>query len=341
LALINKQGFQTNLLYNLMILNPQVAKAYWLMDALKQVQPPLTTNHINQIKELATIFSDMEVERTKLWNLILQRDNAYNTIELYYAHDTVLKAKDSLISILEDDPRVNAKYNLVNQYIARNDTVKAELLINKIPYLFSLDNNAKNDYDDFTTLYMLKKELMKKGISYNMMDEQQQEKLIKIVKKPSLSFSEMNGLNALRQVNTQPVGKIGNGKGKSPLLSYEEPILKPIENKEKDLENTEMPDKNDLLIQTLLNEVLSEEYSLNLYPNPAIEMVSIYYYVPVSETTAEIEITNSTGALVKTISLNVKDNSLTLNTTTLKKGIYFVSLVCNNRKTNVKKLVVQ
>jgi hypothetical protein len=143
-----------------MILNPQVAKTYWLMDALKQVQPPLTTNQMNMVKELATRFSEMEQERMQLWTLVLQRDQAYNKIELHYAHDTLPKAKDSLISILEKDPRPSAKYNLVNQYLVKMDTTKAEYLINKIPYLYSFDNNTKDDYDNFKTLYLLKKELM-------------------------------------------------------------------------------------------------------------------------------------------------------------------------------------
>jgi hypothetical protein len=324
-----------------MILNPQVAKTYWLMDALKQVQPPLTTNQMNMVKELATRFSEMEQERMQLWTLVLQRDQAYNKIELHYAHDTLPKAKDSLISILEKDPRPSAKYNLVNQYLVKMDTTKAEYLINKIPYLYSFDNNTKDDYDNFKTLYLLKKELMKKGIRYNMMDELQQEKLIKIIKKPSLSFSEMHSLNALRQTDKKPTGSNGKVREKSQVPPYEEPILRPIENKEKDLENTEMPDNNELLIQTLLNEVLKEEYSMNLFPNPAIERVSIYYNVPINEENTEIEITNGTGALIKNIKVNATENLINVNTYDLKKGIYFVSLVCNKRKTNVKKLIIQ
>jgi hypothetical protein len=174
-----------------------------------------------------------------------------------------------------------------------------------------------------------------------MMDELQQEKLIKIIKKPSLSFSEMHSLNALRQTDKKPTGSNGKVREKSQVPPYEEPILRPIENKEKDLENTEMPDNNELLIQTLLNEVLKEEYSMNLFPNPAFEKVSIYFNVPINEENTEIEITNSTGALIKNIKINATENLINVNTYDLKKGIYFVSLVCNKRKTNVKKLIIQ
>jgi hypothetical protein len=159
--------------------------------------------------------------------------------------------------------------------------------------------------------------------------------------KPSLSFSEMNSLNALRQVNETPVGKTGNIRVKSQIPMYEEPILKPVENNEKDLENTELPGNIELVEQTIITEVLKEDYSMNLFPNPTIEKVCIYYNVPINEENTEIEITNSTGALIKNIKVNATENLINVNTSDLKKGIYFVSLVCNKRKTNVKKLVIQ
>ena len=140
LTLIHKQGFQTNLLVNLMLINTHVAKTYWLMDALRKVQPPLTEKQLDQIQSKDQVFSEMEIERMELGYLISQRDNLYNSIESYYSHDTITSSKDSLVSILQLDPRLNAKYNLVNQYLSKNDTIKAGLLLQNIQQLVKSDD---------------------------------------------------------------------------------------------------------------------------------------------------------------------------------------------------------
>jgi len=97
----------------------------------------------------------------------------------------------------------------------------------------------------------------------------------------------------------------------------------------------------ELLMQGMMDEVLMKDYSLQLYPNPSYDMVNIFYNIPSVIASATIEISNCTGILVKKYNLNLKDNVLIINTSNLKKGLYFVSLVCNNNKTNVTKLVIQ
>ena len=343
LALIHKQGFQTNLLVNLMLINTHVAKTYWLMDALRLVQPPLSEKQLEQIQSKDQVFSEMEIERMQLYNLINQLDNLYNGIESFYAHDTLIIAKDSLIRILEQDPRLNAKYNLVNRYLSRNDTTKSNLLLQSIQQLYTLDSTMLNEYRNFKQLYSIELELKKKGKNFSDLSQPQQEILINTIKHPSQSLTEMNDLNALRQVKeiAPPIGKMGLQRNKSLIPEYKEPILDPVENIEKNKENSDSVNNEELFMEGMMDQVLMNENSLILYPNPAFEKVTVFYNVPIDGTSATLEITNCTGILVEKYDLNVKDNVLNISTNSLKKGLYFVSLVCNNKKTNVIKLVIQ
>jgi hypothetical protein len=83
---------------------------------------------------------------------------------------------------------------------------------------------------------------------------------------PLLSFSEINSINALRQVNNVPVGKTGNTRIKGQIPVYEEPILKPVENIEKNLENSDETKPEELIIEGLMEKVLAEQFNLLLYP---------------------------------------------------------------------------
>ena len=110
LAVIHKQGFPSNMLVNLMLVNTHVAKTPLLMEALQQKQPPLSIGQMKQIANKVNVFSVMEIDRMKISNMLTQSDYAYNTVESYYAHDSLVSSNDSLGEMLVRDPRLSAKY---------------------------------------------------------------------------------------------------------------------------------------------------------------------------------------------------------------------------------------
>ncbi|OIP05417.1 MAG: hypothetical protein AUJ97_00920 [Bacteroidetes bacterium CG2_30_32_10] len=337
LALIHKQGFQTTLLVNLMLLNTHVAKTPWLMEALQQVQPPLTAAQLQQIQNKENVFSAMEVERLKLAKLVVARDNAYNTVESFYAHDSLPTSNDSLGMMLQRDPRLAAKYQLVYHYFAKDDYTLAEQLLNQIPQMFMLGENAQNEYNKYKQLYELKRSLQSEGKNYNDLNEEQQQILINAINHPSLSLGEMSDLNALRQVNEVVVGKEGKTRGKGITLNYEEPILDPINSKE---HNIGVIGSEELLLEGLMDKVLMNENGLTLYPNPASEEVNVLYNVSGDVSNISIEITDITGRNMGNYAVVKNNNSLKINTQSFKKGIYYVILIVDGKRSNVTKLVV-
>lgn len=311
------------------------------MDALRKVQPPLTVKQLDQIQSKDQVFSEMEIERMELGYLITQRDNLYNGVESYYAHDSVTSSNDSLISILQQDPRLNAKYNLVNQYFAKKDTTNANQLLDQILHLFGFDSIALNEYGNFKQLYELRLQLKMEGKSFTDLNEQQQQLLSSVIKNPSLSLTEMNDLNALRQVNNNGNGKTGTIRGKFNVLDYNEPILYPVENQEKILENTENPDESELLIESLTDNVLMKENSLLIYPNPASSEINLFYNVSIEAKNVNIEINDVTGRLVASYIAEINKNYMKLDVKSFKQGLYYVILVVDGKRCNVVKLVIQ
>ena len=338
LAVIHKQGFPSNMLVNLMLVNTHVAKTPLLMEALQQKQPPLPSGQIKQIANKINVFSVMEIDRMKISNMLTQRDCAYNTVESYYAHDSLVSSNDSLGEMLVRDPRLSAKYGLVYHYLANNDSTNADLLANQIPQLFSLDAQAQLEYNHYKQLYDLKRSLQREGKNFMDLSEAQQQMLINAINNPSMSTGKMNDLNALRQVAGMIVG---NTKGKTLTINYNEPIIDPIENKEKNFDNTDVTGNEALLMEVLMDKVLMEQNNLQLYPNPASNMVNVLYNISSDAGKVSIEINDVTGKIISTYMVDKNSSQMIINTQSLNKGIYYVMLKVDNKSMKVEKLVIQ
>jgi len=246
-------------------------------------------------------------------------------------------SNDSLGMMLQRDPRLAAKYQLVYHYFAKDDYTLAEQLLNQIPQMFMLGENAQNEYNKYKQLYELKRSLQSEGKNYNDLNEEQQQILINAINHPSLSLGEMSDLNALRQVNEVVVGKEGKTRGKGITLNYEEPILDPINSKE---HNIGVIGSEELLLEGLMDKVLMNENGLTLYPNPASEEVNVMYNVSGDVSNISIEITDITGRNMGNYAVVKNNNSLKINTQSFKKGIYYVILIVDGKRSNVTKLVV-
>ncbi len=76
-------------------------------------------------------------------------------------------------------------------------------------------------------------------------------------------------------------------------------------------------------------------------PNPAINYTKIYYQLPTGTCDAYINIINTTGLTVKKIALDHNNDFVKINTSILKNGVFFYSLVVNGKTISTKKLVVK
>ena len=78
----------------------------------------------------------------------------------------------------------------------------------------------------------------------------------------------------------------------------------------------------------------------NAYPNPAKNMVSFDYDMPVNAKTASVAIYNMMGQEVIRQNLNIGGSRLNISVSDLTDGVYFYSLIINNQAVKTNKLVV-
>ncbi len=91
-----------------------------------------------------------------------------------------------------------------------------------------------------------------------------------------------------------------------------------------------------------INDVAkSEVYFSDVYPNPASNNASFSYALPKQTATAKITICNILGATVTDLQLKNLNGKKTINTSELKDGIYFYSLVVNDKVFYTRKLIVK
>ncbi len=91
-----------------------------------------------------------------------------------------------------------------------------------------------------------------------------------------------------------------------------------------------------------INEISkSDIHFSDAYPNPATNSTTIAYSYPKTAKTAEIIISNILGSKVTEIQLNDFNSKKTIDISNLNKGVYFYSLIVNDKIYYTKKLIVK
>ena len=79
----------------------------------------------------------------------------------------------------------------------------------------------------------------------------------------------------------------------------------------------------------------------NAYPNPAHSAFKLDYSFDMRFNTATIKVVNLLGSIVKVVELDQNSNSVSVDVSDLKAGVYFYSVLVNNEIFQTKKLVVR
>lgn len=79
----------------------------------------------------------------------------------------------------------------------------------------------------------------------------------------------------------------------------------------------------------------------NPYPNPANEKTGINFQLPSPNSEARVMLRNLLGSVVKEITVRGIENKFFINTSDLNNGLYFYSVMFENRILFTKKLIVK
>ena len=79
----------------------------------------------------------------------------------------------------------------------------------------------------------------------------------------------------------------------------------------------------------------------NPFPNPANQQTGINFQLPSPNSEAHIMLRNLLGSVVKEIQVKGTENKFSINTSDLNNGLYFYSVLFENRILFTKKLIVK
>lgn len=93
---------------------------------------------------------------------------------------------------------------------------------------------------------------------------------------------------------------------------------------------------------TSINEKLNTISEIsNPYPNPVVNNTSFNYSLAHSVKDAKIVIMSITGQIVQEINLQAGSSKVTVNLSQHSNGVYFYSLIADNKTVSTRKLIIQ
>lgn len=83
------------------------------------------------------------------------------------------------------------------------------------------------------------------------------------------------------------------------------------------------------------------EMNLNAYPNPASDVIRLEYRIPENTGTANLNLMDSTGRLIRNFKVDNHTDHLDLNVSDLTPGVYFYNIEYNNLRSPSKKIAIR
>jgi len=91
----------------------------------------------------------------------------------------------------------------------------------------------------------------------------------------------------------------------------------------------------------IIDQVMEDGYISEIYPNPATHFINLDYELTSKVNNANISVMNLLGSVVKNVEIDKNSTNLRLDISNLTKGVYFYSVVINNKVYKTKKLIVR
>ena len=88
-----------------------------------------------------------------------------------------------------------------------------------------------------------------------------------------------------------------------------------------------------------INEIRENEISLNAYPNPVVNDLTIDYTISAFANNARIEIQDITGKKIKRFAISNKQGQLFIDLKNYNSGIYFSTLIVNDQNILTKRII--
>ena len=303
---IEKEDVLPNaMIRDIMVANPNTAKANMLMDKLDERYDPLPDYMKAQILQGRSILSIREETETDLARFKAKKARAFNEIIRHYRRDTLnpQASADSILIMYQNENQLWAKYALAFEYLSRDDSANTMSTLDSIPLIFDLTASQLAVQQHYYDYFEILTGLISEGKTVSQIDSADKAQLYSILDNSNADI-KVYVRNLLITIDT---------------LTYHEPYFFPDMLKSADA-------YEDYL------EILNAKKPgyLNVHPNPAKDYIIIKYKLEI-EKPCFIDITNLSSNLITTIQLFYNHDQEVVDTRMWKTGLYIATLKVNGK----------
>jgi hypothetical protein len=298
----------------ILVANPQAAKSEEVMTELDNRMNPLPDYMVSEIEQGKDTLGDKELMEASKSHYLHNRAMHMNMLKSIYKWDTLgLSYSDSLIALLSNENKVEAKYELAFEYIINGEYATASTVLNNIPNQFTLDDDQINTHQQYIAFMPIAIDLYQNNKSVMELDSTQFQ-LLDSLATDIYSFPSAFARNIM----------FFTGK-----LAYEEPYI--------------LPDTS-LKAEALEKPYMAKENlppKFKIYPNPAGNYLVIEYNLEMEGCDGIVLFRDNMGKTVKAVNVSSDKYSMVISTSEIISGVYYVSLLCDEQLLATEKLIIQ
>lgn len=308
MALVKHQKSIPNLLiFEVLLLNPQIVRDIQLMAAIDAMDPPLESYMIVTLAQAYNHFSDLELLEAQTDAVRSARDLLFYQVggDLYCSVLTGGEV-NPIIQHLQNDDRPESHYLAAFLMLNNGEPNTADAIINGIPGNFP--ELSVVAHQNMLSLFSLNSSLLSEGQLPDALNAEQISLLNQLGQFPETSAYANNILNFFGPVN------------------YNEPYIFP------GAPHTVQP--------PVIPPVVFSGAGFEVYPVPAATYVILDYYSEQVMTDGLLRINNMSGQLVKEVRLTEPYGQRIIDVSRLESGSYFFVMTNGSTKIGEQKVVI-
>ena len=311
---INNTALLPDLLLKLVLIaNPQCTRSEEVMQALEDRIPQLPQSMLDEIMLGEDVPSPLEALEATVSYYTHEKQNAINLIKIEYLNDTInTYAEDSLLAVLGRDDFLNAKYEIASIYLNNNNFDDFDNIMVDIQNMLDGEEYNIEQFNEYSAYFTIVKDMLQNNKNYDDLSISQQDVLLDLADNGNYLPAAYARVILLRD---------------NPEYEYEEPVILP---------EIYSPRKKN----PALNSENSKDVKFKVYPNPAYDYVIIEYELRAEDKNAFVQISDNTGRIIKTITLNSSTGQKVVDCKGITSGLYNFVLKTNINVLEIKRISI-
>jgi len=315
-SILKENVLPNDMIRDVLVVNPSAVKSEDVIDKLNQRVTPMPDSLMAEIITARDTVSPKEILEAELSSHLLKRSYALNELIRNFRCDTVSPSpRDSIITLLQNDPALESKYKLAFEYFGKDDTSSVHAVLRSIQNSFTLTGNDSIAYQNYCSYFNILLSLKSQNKSILGLNSTQISQLVNIV---------ANG--------TEPVQTYArNVLIANRIMEYNEPIILPDNTKSQDLPKFYKTSK------------LVQDRYMKIFPNPANHYFIIEYNLRNKfgdNPKIEFSLFSSEGKPILSKFEHKNQDQVLIETRNFEEGTFICSMKVNGKNLCSEKVVI-